>query len=455
MKVTVIGGGGVRSVFLARSIVRRAKDLKVTHIVFMDNDPKKLSIFGGFAREVAATLAPDIRFDLTTDPVEAVTDADYVITTIRVGGDSMRIMDERIPLTLGVLGQETTGAAGFSFAMRSIPALEYYCKMIRANAKPHVKVFNFTNPAGVVSQALRDLGYDFTYGICDAPSSMLHQFAKIYGIQQSDMVGECYGLNHFSYFSSIKASGREVMQEIMADDRVYVHSDLRFFEKDLIHHIGCIPNEYMYYFYYREKAVDNILRSGVTRGENILRINQGMTEELQGIDGVDNFERFVSIYEKWYGQRENSYMANETGTARTETWKFDLHEADDGGYAAVALKFIEIVNNGSQGEMILCVPNQGAMDGLHTNDVVEISCTITDQGAVPHRVEIEIPEAIMEMIRRVKVYERLAAQAIVKKDKKLAIDCLQLHPLVNSYSLAKSLAEQFIELNQDYCGGWN
>ena len=166
MKLTVIGGGGVRSMFLAKSIAQRAEELHIDELVFMDNDPEKLRIYGGLAAHVARMLCPTMKFTLTSSAEEAVTDADYVITTIRVGGDATRVRDERLALDLGILGQETTGAAGVSFAMRSIPALAEYCELIKKLAKPGVKVFNFTNPAGVVSQALRDMGYDFTYGIC-------------------------------------------------------------------------------------------------------------------------------------------------------------------------------------------------------------------------------------------------------------------------------------------------
>ena len=173
IKLTVIGGGGVRSMFLARSLVNQAKELKIDKIVFMDNNETKLGIFGEMARQVAKRINPNIDFELTADPVEAVRDADFVITTIRVGEDDKRVDDERIALSYGLLGQETTGAAGFSFAMRSVPQLAKYCELIRTYSRPHVKVFNFTNPAGVVSQTLRDMGYDFTYGICDAPSGLL------------------------------------------------------------------------------------------------------------------------------------------------------------------------------------------------------------------------------------------------------------------------------------------
>ena len=228
MKLTVIGGGGVRSMFLAKSIAQRAEELHIDELVFMDNDPEKLRIYGGLAAHVARMLCPTMKFTLTSSAEEAVTDADYVITTIRVGGDATRVRDERLALDLGILGQETTGAAGVSFAMRSIPALAEYCELIKKLAKPGVKVFNFTNPAGVVSQALRDMGYDFTYGICDAPSSLLHSFAKMYKVPQNSVTGDCYGLNHLSFFDSIKLDGKEILPELLKDERLYTDTDMTF-----------------------------------------------------------------------------------------------------------------------------------------------------------------------------------------------------------------------------------
>ena len=114
MKLAVIGGGGVRSMFLAKSIAQRARELDIDKLVFMDNDEEKLKVFGGMAGKVCSLLDPHLRFSITDNAVEALIGADYVITTIRVGGDDMRVKDERIALDLGVLGQETTGAAGFS-----------------------------------------------------------------------------------------------------------------------------------------------------------------------------------------------------------------------------------------------------------------------------------------------------------------------------------------------------
>ena len=453
MKIAVIGGGGVRSMFLAKSIAQKAERLHIDELCFMDNNEKKLKIYGGMAAHVASLLCPALKFTLTTDAVDAVRDADYVITTIRVGEDDMRAKDERIALGKGVLGQETTGAAGFSFAMRSVPALAEYCELIKKYSKRNVKVFNFTNPAGVVSQTLRDMGYDFTYGICDAPSGMLRSFALLYNESPDNISGEVYGLNHLSYFKSIILNGKEIMNELIENDDAYIKTDMRYFSKELLRDRKSVLNEYLYYFYYREQAVENILKAEQTRGEQIRDINKHMTAELSAMDIENDFEGCLKVFERWYGMREGSYMASETGVKRTAPWKFDMYEEDDGGYAGFALKFIETAQSGTTGTMIMCIPNNGSINGLRDDDVVEITCDVNADGCTPHYIG-DVDEQNLEMIRRVKIYERLSSKAIREKDRAAAVQALTLHPLVNSYSLAKELVDEFIEHNKAYSSDW-
>ena len=455
MKLTVIGGGGVRSMFLARSLANSAGALGMDQVVFMDNDPVKLDIYGRMAREVARRLCPRLSFILTTDPLEAVRDADYIITTIRAGGDDMRVRDERAALGLGVLGQETTGAAGFSFAMRSVPALAGYCELARQYARPDVKVFNFTNPAGVVSQTLRDMGYDFTYGICDGPSSLLASIAALKGVAQDRVTGTCYGLNHLSFFTGVQLDGREIMPELLKNPRLYTETDMCFFKPDLVEHMGCILNEYLYYFFYREEAVANILAAKQTRGELIAEVNRGMLAELQSMDVEKDFDACLRVFEKWYGRREDAYMASETGTQRSRTpWRFDIYASEAGGYAGVALKYIRARETGRRDTMIACVPNNGAIPGLLDTDVVEITCTLENGSILPQKIE-HPGELQMELIRRVKLYERYASEALREKSVAKAVDCLMVHPLVNSWSLAKRLVETYIVTNRAFTEGWH
>ena len=455
MKIAVIGGGGVRSMFLAKSLAQGSEELGFDEIVFMDNDERKLNIYGKMSAQLVKKLHPGLDFRLTTDPVEAVKNADYIITTIRVGGDDMRIRDEKAALAKNLLGQETTGAAGFSFAMRSVPALAEYCELAKKYASPDVKIFNFTNPAGVVSQTLRDMGYDFTYGICDAPSSLLHSFAKLYGVEQDAVTGNCYGLNHLSFFESVKLNGREIMPELLKDDRLYTDTDMRFFKKDLVEHMGCILNEYLYYFFYREQAIEHILNAHVTRGEVIRDVNHHMMEELSQMDIENDFENCLKVFDKWYGKREDAYMSNETGISRAKKpYHFDIYEKDAGGYAGVALKYIRAKSTGKESEMILCVPNNGAISGLLDTDIVEVTCTLRDGVIMPHKIE-NPGELQLELIRRVKIYERLASEALRTKSIAKAVDCLMVHPLVNSYSLAVELVNEYLESNKDYTKGWH
>ena len=406
------------------------------------------------AREVSRRLCPVLNFTLTTDAKTAITDADYVITTIRAGGDRMRCRDERIALNMGILGQETTGAAGFSFAMRSIPALKEYCELVKQYAKPGAMVFNFTNPAGVVSQTLRDMGYDFTYGICDAPSGMLRRFEELYGYSENYLDALCYGLNHLSFFKYIKADGVDITSKIVSDDKAYENTDLRYFNKDFLMRKQYVPNEYMYYFYNREQAVENILGAERTRGEQIADINEKMTEELSNVDIEKDFEKALEIFDYYYGLRENSYMASETGEKRNSTWHFDMYAPDEGGYAGVALGIIDAKNSTEKSRIIACVPNDNkALDFLSESDTVEISCEIVDGKVTPIKIG-DVPFENKEIITRVKAYERLASKAIINCDRESAADCLYLHPLVGSYSLAEKLVDEYIELNKDFTGDW-
>ncbi len=456
MKLAVIGGGGVRSMFLAKSIAARAEELGITELVFMDNDDIKLNIFGVMAKKIADMIYPGLSFSLTTDSVEAVRDADYVITTIRSGGDSMRVQDERIALDLGILGQETTGAAGFSFAMRSIPALIEYCEQIKKYSSPDVKVFNFTNPAGLVSQALCDKGYDFTFGICDAPSSMLNSFAELYHFPAEKVYGRIYGLNHLSFFNSVTFDGKEMIGELIENDAAYQKTDMRYFDKELLKTKSFIPNEYLYYFFNREAAVANILNAKKTRGELIEEVNSQMIRELSAVDIEADFETALGIFEKYYGIRENAYMAEETGIRREKIWKFDPFSKDDGGYAGVALRYIDIVRRGNNGKMIFCTKNNGALPYLEDDDVVEVTCDIGKNYVVPEKfLPEETDHFADELIRRMKYYERTAAKAILNKDKVLAVDALASHPLVESYTLAKKLLDKYIQLNEEYSFGWH
>ena len=452
MKLTVIGGCGSRSLMLAKCLAQQAESLGITEVVFMDTDQERVRVFGSMVKEVFARTAPSVHYVCTTDEKEAVWEADFIITTIRAGKEESRIIDERVALKHRVIGQETTGVGGFAMALRSIPTLLHYCELIRRYAAPNVMVFNFTNPAGLVTQALRDQGYSFVYGICDAPSGFMRQVAGLYKAEASDFQVHLIGLNHLSYFTSVKKENREMLPEILKDPRLYEQTDMRYFEPKLAQHMGCMLNEYLYYFYYREKALQNIQKTGETRGERIKRINDCMLQELGRYDAGKDFDKMLEIYRDHTYMRESNYMQGETSVARDDACipKFDLNTKDEGGYAGVALALMRAKITGKEGEMILCMPNQGTVDWLKDTDVIEVSCHISKAGAVPKPGPYTLPQSAKQLICAVKYYERTAAQAIVERNAKKAIDALMVNPLVNSYSLAEELLREYLEIYEEY-----
>ena len=184
MKIAVIGGAGVRTVIFINGLLARYKALHIDEVALYDINQEKQQIITKLCRHVVNRNHKDLIVTESADVRKVLQDADYVVTTLRVGGDHSRVMDETIALNAGVIGQETTGVGGFSMAVRTIPILLEYCRLINEIA-PNAWIFNFTNPSGLVTQALKSAGYEKVIGICDAPSSTKFRMAAKLGGKRS------------------------------------------------------------------------------------------------------------------------------------------------------------------------------------------------------------------------------------------------------------------------------
>lgn len=457
MKLAVLGGGGVRSPFLAKSIALGAKETGITETVFMDIDEEKLYIYGKIAKVISDKINPDLAFSLTTDADEALRDADFVITTIRAEGDAGRVFDERTALNSGVLGQETTGAGGFAMSLRSIHTLIDYCEKAKRLSKPDAPIFNFTNPSGLVTQALRTMGYNNVYGVCDAPSGFLRQVRDMMG--EKDITMECFGLNHLSWFKNFRIGDEDITDKVLSHPKFYENTEMRLFDEGILPlSDNLIPNEYLYFFHYRDRAVNSVLSSAKTRGETILEINEHMLSEMRTIDIDNDFDKAFYCFMSHYAMRENSYFSIESGKTRTEKFPVPTVEEyiarpENGSYAAVALDYIKAKNTGKSVQMVLSVPNEGALDFLSDGDVCEITCTVDKNGVHPHKIE-NVPEMQKNLICAVKHYENLTVEAIMEKSRKKAIKALTVHPLVCSYPIAEKLVDAYSERYEKYIGKW-
>lgn len=454
MKLAVLGGGGVRSAFLAKSLAYNAHRIHLTQVVFLDSSEENLQVFGAIASHIFNTIRPDIDFSLTTDAVTALKDANYIITTLRVGGDESRIRDERIALEHNTLGQETTGAGGFAMAMRSIPAILDYCRLIEEHAARDAILFNFTNPSGLVTEAIVKSGFKRrVYGICDAPSELIRELPSLLNCTEEQLRVECYGLNHFSWFTGVTVDGRDVTEALVTNPALYAHTSMQYFSPELVRLCdNQLLNEYLYYYYYREEALSAIQAAGETRGEQIARINKEMREELATVNAKANPEAAFDIWMKHYLRRENSYMQSEShqekfNTRAALTLKQFIEQPDTGGYAGVALDILEAVNSQTTKRIVVSIPNNGTLDFLPDDDVIEISCDLSKEGLQPVTPS-HVPQAQKNMIACVKEYERLAVAAILQQDKRLAVRALMAHPLIGSWTLAEKLVAAYLDAPQ-------
>jgi len=458
MKLAVLGGGGVRSPMLAKSLVSNAKELNIDEIVFMDNDPEKLKIFGGISRSIAAAINPDVHFYTTLSAEEAVKNAHYVITTLRVGQDEGRYQDEKLAQKYGLIGQETTGVGGFAMSLRSIPALLDYCEMIHRVADPNVIIFNFTNPAGLVTQALRTSGYENVYGICDGPTGFIESIEKMLGVSHEEFDITCYGLNHLSFFRDAKLHGKPYMDELLNHPDLYKKTHMHIFDRELVTLLNNeLPNEYLYFFFYNNKVIRSIQEHGGARGELVRDINRRMNAELQSHKGAAP-EVIFDIYMRHIVEREMTYFSIESGETRPETFTVPtleefIESPDEGGYSAIALNFIRAYHGNKKTIMPLMVPNNGSIAELADDDVIEITCEI-EKGVVKPRKISRIPQLQMHLIRTIKRFERLTVEAILEKNRLKAIEALVIHPLVNSYDIAHRIVDELLDMYEPYVGHW-
>lgn len=457
MKLTLIGGGGVRSPLFVMSLLRWHERIGVDELCLMDIDAHKLDIFGEMCREVVRRAGNPFKLTATTNAREALMGADHVVTTIRVGFEQGRALDERIAIKHGVLGQETTGPGGFAMALRSIPALLGYAEILR-EVSPHAWMYNFTNPAGLVAQGLREAGFARTIGICDGANGGQGAIAYWKGVPHEAVRAEVFGLNHLSWCRHAWLDGEDLIPQALADDR-FLQMMQPFFAPELVRQIGFHCNEYLYYYYYAEQAVQAITGEGKTRGEEIVELNRRLMERLAQIDVHRNPEQGLRAFFGYEKRRGATYMHYANGglsmeeADRMHEFDADIPDHAGEGYAGVALSVVQAMQKGGPLFTALNVSNEGAIDGMADDDVVEVSCRVDAEGVHPLPMG-EVPTMQLHLMKTIKLYERLTVQAIRERSRKLAVEALMVHPLVLSYSRAKALVDDYLVAHAPYVGKW-
>lgn len=432
MKIAIIGGAGVRVPLLAGGLSR--SDLRISEIALYDLDQARLVIIA----DLAQRMAGGVRVTCAATPDAAIEGADFVITSIRVGGAAQRATDEAACIALDSIGQETVGPAGFAMAVRTIPAMVEYGRLV-ARLAPRAWMINFSNPVSLITQAVHQETDARLIGICDTPMEMFEDAAHALGLPASVCSYDYFGLNHLGWLRDVLFEGKGELHRIW-NDEARLKSAYRspLFETERLQRLKLLPTEYLYYYYRPEVALANMKRAGSGRGQAVAKLTSDFFADLQAPSPRP--QAGLSRYQRYLTERDTSYMQIETGTA---TARIKPDWAELSGYDRIALMTMRaIVHN--QGAVIpLDVANRGTLPFLDDEDIVEVPCRVDKNGPTPQAVA-PIPDHPRELIERVKVYERATVKAALTGDREQLIDALALNPLVTSRDQSARLVEALL-----------
>jgi 6-phospho-beta-glucosidase len=414
VKVAVVGGASTYTPELVEGFVIRADRVPLDDLVLLDVDPERLEVVGGLAGRMLAKAGYDGALTLTGDRDRALEGADFVVVQLRVGGQAARYLDESIPRRFGCVGQETTGPGGFAKALRTVPVVLELAEEMSKRGAPGAWFIDFTNPTGLVTQALLDEGHR-AIGLCNVAIGFQRRFAEAFGVGPERVELEHVGLNHLSWERAVRVDGVDRLPEILST-RMDLVADETDMPAELIGALGAIPSYYLHYYYLTDEVIER-QRTERTRAEEVMDIEAGLLELYRDPDLAE---------------------------------KPELLERRGGAfYSEAAAQLIASLHEGTGDVHVVNVRNDGALPDLPDDAVVEILARIDRDGAHPIPVAPLAPE-MLGLVEHVKAYERLAVQAATTGDRAIALKALLTNPLAGDYRTAVPLLAALLEENRQH-----
>ena len=465
MKLTILGGGGFRVPLVHEAVATAATGLTVDEVALHDVDPERLATISAVIEEQGARLAAEgravalPRLVATTDLREAVTGADFVFSAVRVGGAEARTVDERVALGLGLLGQETIGPGGLAYALRTIPVALEIARTI-AELAPTAWTINFTNPAGIVTEAMRSVLGDRVVGICDTPIGLVRRVGRLLG---ADLVAgergaevDYVGLNHLGWLRSVRLEGTERLPGLLADDAALEEiEEARLIGKDWVRADGALPNEYLFYYLHTADAIERITGAATTRGEFLAKQQGDFYLAAAEADGRGPEARAaescctspLDLWRETLHEREATYMAESRDEERRE------EDVAGGGYQEVAMRLMTALATGRPERMILDVGNIAAgredapaseriVPELPADCVLEMLCEVDGEGVHPLPIG-PVEMGRLGMMSTLRAAERKILEAATTGSREAAWQGFSTHPLVSSPELGRRLLEGY------------
>lgn len=432
LRVSILGGGSAYTPGLIEGFLGMKETLAVEKFTLMDIDRTKLHTVGSLVTAMVNDELPATQVVLTEDRTEAIEGADFILCQIRVGGLAARHLDEFIPISMGLIGQETTGAGGFAMALRTIPVMVEIAKEIEQR-NPSAWLVNYTNPTGLVAEAIRQTSGVRHVAICDEPAIMQEAVASMIGQEPQSIFMDYFGLNHLGFARRIYFRGSDILpavrqklremprshvdavfgEEILKDPKVRmeIRNTLRILDET-----GMLPSPYLQYYYFTQEILQRQKESGRTRAQEVSEIERGLLQEYREV-----------------AQGGRSLRARRGGK-----WHADM-----------MVGVVDAIANDIRKVSIVNVPNRGSLPELPYDKIVEVPAIVDAAGARPLAMGA-MPTEVRGLIQAVAAYEELAVRAALHGSRKGAIDALACHPLVSSRDMAERLLHAYLEANEQY-----
>ena len=424
VKVVVVGAGSTYTPELVEGFARRTDRFPMDSLALLDIDPERLGIVGALAGRMLRKAGWPGRLTLTGDRAEALEGADFVIVQLRVGGQAARLLDETIPLRFGCIGQETTGPGGFAKALRTVPVVLELAEETARRGAPGVWFVDFTNPVGLVTQALLDAGHR-ALGLCNVAIGFQREFAKLFGVEPGQVQLDHVGLNHLSWERAVLVDGVDRLPELLEatedPDKASAYSE--YLEEsgeemptEVVRLLGAIPSYYLRYYYLTDQVLEE-QRGGHIRAKEVMKIEAGLLEMYK--------DPTLDVKPKLLEERGGAF------------------------YSEAAAQLVASLHAGTGDVQVVNLPNAGAIPNLPAEDVVEISARIARDGAHPLPTAPLAPE-MLGLVQEAKAYERLTIEAAKSGNRGVALKALMANPLVRQYPVAAPLLDALLEANRQH-----
>ncbi len=420
LKIAVIGAGSTYSPELIDGFIKRAAWLRIDSLYLMDIELGKLGIIAALTKRMLEENGLGTRIVVTQNLDEAIEGADFVLGQVRVGKLEARVKDEKIPLKYNLLGQETTGIGGFMKAMRTIPVLMNVARKMEKLA-PEAWLINFSNPSGIIAEAVLNNTHVKMMGLCNGPINMIKDAMNRVpeGTRQFDY--DFVGLNHLCWITGIYADGREVLQDQLGGGLELAglsNIPQESYDETLLKSVKGLPIGYLNYYYFRDEQIKKCKEAEKSRGEICMDIEAELLDTYRD----PNLKEKPKALEKRGGAL----------------------------YSEAAVSLIDAIVNDKNEVHVVDVKNSGAYPFMDNDDVVECKCIINKNGATPIKLQKFDDSYIIGMMQAVKAYEKLAVKAGLEGDYHAALAALMVHPLIGDYHRAKAALDEMLEVNKAY-----